>query len=104
MEFLTMDTHAQIGLIIPSSNRLTEPQFQRYAPPEVGVHITRLRMTGRYHSLPQTLERPLPGLRLYSLIPSPELLSFIALRALSKTAWQVRPPWWKLSKYGWLKA
>ncbi len=30
-------------------------------------------MTGRYHSLPQTLERPLPGLRLYSLTPSPEL-------------------------------
>ncbi len=39
----------RIGLIIPSSNRLTEPQFHRYAPPEVGVHVTRLRMTGKWH-------------------------------------------------------
>lgn len=39
----------RIGLIIPSSNRLTEPQFQRHAPPGVGVHVTRLRMTGQWH-------------------------------------------------------
>ena len=39
---------ARIGLIIPSSNRLTEPQFHRYAPPDVGVHVTRLRMTGKW--------------------------------------------------------
>jgi maleate isomerase len=41
--------HTRIGLIIPSSNQLTEPQFQRYAPPGVQVHVTRLRMTGPHH-------------------------------------------------------
>ena len=45
----------RLGLIIPSSNRLTEPQFCRYVPPGVVVHFTRLRMTGPHH-------RPLPQL------------------------------------------
>ena len=40
---------ARIGLIIPSSNRLTEPQFHRFAPAGVGIHVTRLRMTGKWH-------------------------------------------------------
>ena len=40
---------ARLGLIIPSSNRLTEPQMQRYAPADVRVHVTRLRMTGANH-------------------------------------------------------
>ena len=44
-----MNTQSRIGLIIPSGNTLTEPQFQRYAPPGVGVHVTRLRMTGKWH-------------------------------------------------------
>jgi maleate isomerase len=36
----------RIGLIIPSSNRLTEPHFNRYAPEGVQTNVTRLRMTG----------------------------------------------------------
>src|SRR5579864_3324353 len=40
---------ARVGLIIPSSNRLTEPQMQRWAPEDVRVHTTRLRMTGANH-------------------------------------------------------
>ncbi|HEY8684773.1 MAG TPA: hypothetical protein VIO57_04120 [Chloroflexota bacterium] len=36
---------ARIGLIIPSSNRLTEPQFHQYCPPGVVPHVTRLRIT-----------------------------------------------------------
>lgn len=44
---------ARVGLIIPSSNRLAEPQFYYYAPPGLGVHAQRLRMTGPHH-------RPLP--------------------------------------------
>jgi len=40
---------ARIGLIIPSSNRLTEPQMRRYAPRGVEIHVTRLRMTGPSH-------------------------------------------------------
>ena len=46
---LAMNPSPSIGLIIPSSNRLTEPQFHRYAPPGVGIHVTRLRMTGKWH-------------------------------------------------------
>ena len=33
---------ARIGLIIPSSNRLTEPQLRHFAPLELGIHVTRL--------------------------------------------------------------
>ena len=40
------ELRARIGLIIPSSNRLTEPHFNRYAPDGVQVNVTRLRMTG----------------------------------------------------------
>src|SRR6266568_1412081 len=43
------DVRARIGLIIPSSNRLTEPQMHRYAPSGVEIHVTRLRMTGPSH-------------------------------------------------------
>jgi maleate isomerase len=38
----------RIGLIVPASNTAAEVQFQRYAPAGVGVHTTRLRMTGRF--------------------------------------------------------
>jgi maleate isomerase len=48
----------RIGLIIPSSNRLSEPQLARYSPPGVQFHTTRLRMTGVHHAPPlETLER-----------------------------------------------
>lgn len=40
---------ARIGLMIPSSNRLAEPQFRHYLPGDIGVHTTRLRMTGPWH-------------------------------------------------------
>ena len=42
------ETRARIGLIIPSSNRMTEPQFHRYAPAGVSVHVARVQMTGQY--------------------------------------------------------
>jgi maleate isomerase len=49
---------ARIGLIIPSSNVLSELHFRRYAPEGVQVHITRLRMTGASHvPLPDLLPR-----------------------------------------------
>jgi maleate cis-trans isomerase len=35
---------ARIGLIIPSVNTLTEPQFSRYAPPGVSFHVSRTRI------------------------------------------------------------
>jgi maleate cis-trans isomerase len=43
-----MDSQARIGLIIPSANRLAEPQFNRYLPEDVDIHVTRLRMTGKW--------------------------------------------------------
>jgi len=51
VEQIPSPASVRIGLIIPSSNRLTEPQFQRHAPPGVQVHVTRLRMTGP-HKVP----------------------------------------------------
>ena len=54
-----MSPQARIGLIIPSSNRLTEPQFSRYAPPGVDIHVTRLRMTGKYRKPLAELKRAL---------------------------------------------
>jgi len=37
---------ARIGLIIPSVNRLTEAQFNHYAPESLGVHVARGRVAG----------------------------------------------------------
>lgn len=54
-----MSEAASIGLIIPSGNRLTEPQFNTYLPPGVGVHVTRLRMTGKFRKPLSELKRPL---------------------------------------------
>jgi maleate cis-trans isomerase len=54
-----VDTQVRIGLIIPSGNRLTEPQFNRYLPTGIGAHVTRLRMTGRFRKPLGELKRPL---------------------------------------------
>jgi len=48
---------ARIGFIIPSSNRMVEPQMQRYMPAGVVPHFTRIGMTNR-HKAP--LEKLLP--------------------------------------------
>jgi maleate cis-trans isomerase len=42
------ETRGRIGLIIPSSNRMTEAQFHRYAPAGIGIHVARVQMTGRH--------------------------------------------------------
>lgn len=48
----------RIGVIIPSSNQLTEPEFHRFLPDGVLAHITRLRMTGAHKlALPALLPR-----------------------------------------------
>ncbi|HEY3153709.1 MAG TPA: hypothetical protein VGK65_18770 [Candidatus Binatia bacterium] len=54
-----MNLPISIGLIIPSGNRLTEPQFNTYMPPQVGIHVTRLRMTGRFRKSLGELKKPL---------------------------------------------
>jgi len=40
------EPRARIGLIIPSVNRMTEPQFNHYAPEELAVHVARGRVAG----------------------------------------------------------
>lgn len=44
---------ARIGLIIPSVNTYSEPQFNRFAPEGLGIHVARARVAGRW-------KRPLP--------------------------------------------
>jgi maleate isomerase len=41
------EPRARIGLIIPSVNRMTEPQFNHYAPETLGIHVTRGRVAGQ---------------------------------------------------------
>ena len=62
-----MKVEPRIGLIIPSANSLTEPQFHRYLPPGVSAHIARLRMAGKFR-------KPLDELK-KSLIEAAEALS-----------------------------
>jgi maleate isomerase len=40
--------NARLGLIIPSSNRLSEPQFIHFAPADLAIHVARLRMSGKW--------------------------------------------------------
>jgi maleate isomerase len=54
-----MNNPPSIGLIIPSGNRLTEPQFATYLPRGVNAHVTRLRMTGKFRKPLAELKRPL---------------------------------------------
>ena len=51
---------ARIGFIIPSSNRMIEPQMQRFMPAGVVPHFTRIGMTNR-HKAP--LDQLIPRIR-----------------------------------------
>jgi maleate cis-trans isomerase len=62
-----MSPEARIGLIIPSANVLTEPQFHRYLPKGVTAHVARLRMAGKFR-------KPLAELK-PALIEAAEALS-----------------------------
>lgn len=44
---------ARVGLIIPSVNSLSEPQFNHFAPPGLTIHVARARVAGPWR-------RPLP--------------------------------------------
>ena len=46
-------TKSRIGLIIPSVNTFSEPQFNRFAPKGLGIHVARARVAGPW-------KRPLP--------------------------------------------
>jgi len=47
---------ARMGLIIPSVNTYSEPQFNHYAPHGLGIHVARARVAGEW-------KRPLPEMK-----------------------------------------
>jgi maleate isomerase len=61
---------ARIGMIIPSVNSMTEPQFNRFAPAGLAVHVTRARVAGEW-------KRPLPVMA-DEIAASAKLLSDVA--------------------------
>jgi maleate isomerase len=62
-----VQTHARVGLIIPSVNTFSEPQFNRFAPKGLGIHVARARVAGPW-------KRPLPAMA-GEIATSAELLS-----------------------------
>ena len=44
----TAPPRARLGLIIPSVNTFSEPQFNRFAPAGLGIHVTRARVAGEW--------------------------------------------------------
>jgi maleate cis-trans isomerase len=50
---VSSEPRARIGLIIPSVNTMSEPQFNRFAPAGLGIHVARARVAGQW-------KRPLP--------------------------------------------
>ncbi len=40
------EPRARVGLIVPSVNRMSEPQFNHFAPAGLGIHVARARITG----------------------------------------------------------
>jgi maleate isomerase len=61
---------ARIGMIIPSVNSMTELQFNRLAPPGLGVHVARARVAGQW-------KRPLVAMA-DEIATSAKLLSDVA--------------------------
>jgi maleate cis-trans isomerase len=61
---------ARIGMIIPSVNSMSEPQFNHFAPPGLGVHVARARVAGEW-------KRPLPEMA-DEIATSAKLLSDVA--------------------------
>lgn len=60
MSYQQVSPRARIGFIIPSSNRMVEPQVQRWMPAGVAPHFTRIGMTNRHKApLDQLLPRML---------------------------------------------
>jgi maleate isomerase len=42
------EAKARLGVILSSGNWMLEPQFRRFAPPDMALHVTRMRMSGRW--------------------------------------------------------
>jgi maleate isomerase len=61
---------AKVGLIIPSVNSMSEPQFTHFAPPGLGIHVARARVAGQW-------KRPLPAMA-DEIASSAQLLADVA--------------------------
>jgi len=67
---------ARIGMIIPSVNSMTEPQFNRFAPPGLAVHVARARVAGPWkRPLADMAEEIATSARLLSDV-APDLIVF----------------------------
>jgi maleate cis-trans isomerase len=51
-----IEPRARVGLIIPSVNTHSEPQFNHFAPEGLGIHVARARVAGQW-------KRPLPEMK-----------------------------------------
>jgi maleate cis-trans isomerase len=71
-----MQTQFRIGLIVPSSNCLSEQQFHRYAPAGIDIQVTRLRMTGKWHKPVADLERTIAEASAALSDAKPDLILF----------------------------
>jgi maleate isomerase len=50
------EARARVGLIVPSVNTFSEPQFNHFAPEGMGIHVARARVAGKW-------KRPLPEMK-----------------------------------------
>jgi len=67
---------ARIGLIIPSVNSMSEPQFNHFAPSGLGIHVARARVAGPWkRPLPVMAEEIATSAKLLSDV-SPDLIVF----------------------------
>jgi maleate cis-trans isomerase len=67
---------ARIGMIIPSVNSMSEPQFNHFAPPGLAVHVARARVAGQWkRPLPEMAEEIAGSARLLSDV-APDLIVF----------------------------
>ena len=67
---------ARIGLIIPSVNSMSEPQFNHFAPPGLAIHVARARVAGPWkRPLPEMADEITVSAQLLSDV-SPDLIVF----------------------------
>ena len=67
---------ARVGMIIPSVNRMSEPQFNHYAPPGLRIHVARGRIAGHVKVAPDALRGEIERAALTLKDCGPDLIVF----------------------------
>lgn len=67
---------ARVGMIIPSVNRMSEPQFNHYAPPGLRIHVARGRIAGHVKVRPDELNNEIERAALTLKDCGPDLIVF----------------------------